>query len=56
VLAAFLRAPVSDEPETQEERAAFEVGMADVRAGRSRAISQDEMTAIIERMRREQGE
>ncbi len=56
VLAAILRAPVSDEPETEEERAAFELGMADVRAGRVRAIGQDEMTVIIERMRREQGE
>lgn len=35
VLLAFLQAPVSDEPETEEERAAFEEGMEDVRAGRT---------------------
>lgn len=56
VLAAFLRAPVSDEPETEEDRAAFEVGMADIRAGRARTLGQQEISATIDRMRRDQGE
>jgi hypothetical protein len=56
VLAAFLNAPVSDEPETDEERAAFELGMADIRAGRVRTVGREEIQATIERMRRDQGE
>ncbi|MEO7327196.1 MAG: hypothetical protein ABI193_01370 [Minicystis sp.] len=56
VLAAFLRAPVSAEVETDEERAAFELGMADIRAGRARAIDFEEMRATLEGMRRDQGE
>lgn len=54
VLAAFRNAPLADEPETEEERAAFEVGLADIRAGRGRTIGRDEMRAKIEKMRREQ--
>lgn len=56
VLAALLNAPLSDEPDTEERRAAFEVGMADIRAGRTRQIGPEEMKATLERMRRDQGE
>jgi hypothetical protein len=56
VLAAFLNAPVSAEPETDEERAAFELGMADIRAGRTRALGPDEIRATIAQMRQAQGE
>jgi predicted transcriptional regulator len=54
VWAAAQAAPLSDEPETEEERAAFEEGMADIRAGR--VVSRDAILATIERMRIEQGE
>jgi hypothetical protein len=56
LLAAFLNAPVSDEPETEEARAAFEVGMADLREGRVRTVSHQEIQATIERLRHDQGE
>lgn len=56
VLAAFLSAPLSDEPETEAERAAFEVGMADIRAGRVRTMGHDEIRATVDRMRLDQGE
>lgn len=55
MLAAFLDAPVSAEPETDDERAAFELGMADIRAGRARALGPDEIGATIAQMRRAQG-
>jgi hypothetical protein len=42
------------EPFTEEERAAFEAGMEDIRAGRCRTIDREEMRAKLERMRREQ--
>jgi predicted transcriptional regulator len=54
VWAAAQTAPLSDEPETEEERAAFEEGMAGIRAGR--VVSRDAILATIERMRIEQGE
>jgi hypothetical protein len=56
VLVAFLNALVSDERETEEERAAFEVGMANIRAGRVRTIRHEEIRATIEQMRIDQGE
>jgi hypothetical protein len=55
VLAAFDNAPLG-EPFTDDERAAFEVGMEDIRTGRVRSVSRDDMRATLERMRREQGE
>ena len=54
VLAAFLNAPLSTEPETDEERAAFDVGMADIRAGR--VVSHEAVLQTIDRMRRDSGE
>jgi hypothetical protein len=56
VLAAFLHAPLSNEPESDEERAAFERGMDDIRAGRARSIGRDEMAETLERLRQTQGE
>ena len=56
VLAAFLNAPVSTELETDEERAAVELGMADIRAGRARRLSPDEIQASLVRVRCAQGE
>ncbi|MFO0760004.1 MAG: hypothetical protein U0359_26200 [Byssovorax sp.] len=54
VWAAALAAPPADEPETEDQRAAFEEGMADIRAGR--VVSRGEILATIEKMRRAQGE
>lgn len=51
---SFDDAPVASEPYTDEERAADEVGLADIHAGRCRTISRDEMRAKLERMRRDQ--
>lgn len=53
-LFTFDDAPIG-EPFTEEERAAFEVGMEDIRAGRCRTIPREEMLAKLERMRREHG-
>lgn len=49
VLAACMSAPADDVPETDEERAAVEEGMAAIRAGRW--IGPDEVRASIERRR-----
>lgn len=55
VLAAFRNAPLSDEPETEEEREADLAAIEDYQAGRARTISREEMQATIARMRRGQG-
>lgn len=56
VLQAFLTAPLSEEPETEEEREADMAAIAEYRAGRSRAIEPAEMRSILERVRvQEQG-
>lgn len=49
VLFAFDNAPIAEEPETEEERAAVEEARAD---GRSRVIDRAEMRSILERVRR----
>ncbi|MEZ4297774.1 MAG: hypothetical protein R3B70_22645 [Polyangiaceae bacterium] len=56
VLAAFRDAPLSDEPETEEERAADRAAIAEYQAGRARTLGRDAMRATLERMRHEQGE
>jgi predicted transcriptional regulator len=53
VLAAALAAPVDDEPETEEERAAVEEGMAAIRAGHW--VSHEDVRATIDRRRRVEG-
>lgn len=55
VLAAFRNAPLSDEPETEEEREADYAAIAEYQAGRARVIGREEVLAKIERMRLEQG-
>lgn len=55
MLAALLAAPLDDEPETDEERAAFDVIEADIRAGR-RGAGPAEIARALERMRLDQGE
>jgi hypothetical protein len=52
---AILAAPLAEEPETDEERAAFDAIQADVEAGR-RGLLPAEIAATIEQMRLEQGE
>lgn len=49
VLAAAFAAPVDDTPESEEERAAVEVGMAEIRAGRW--VSSAEIHAMIQQRR-----
>jgi hypothetical protein len=51
---AVLAAPVGA-PETDEERAAYENLLTDIRAGR-RGVGRDAVLATIERMRAEQGD
>lgn len=53
-LFTFDDAPIAGEPYTDEERAADEVGLVDIRAGRCRTIPREEMDATLERMRRAQ--
>lgn len=48
VLAAFLAAPVSDEPETEEERAADLEAIADYQAGRGLRHSGAHVHAEVE--------
>jgi hypothetical protein len=55
IWAAILDAPLAEEPETDEERAAFDVIEADIHAGR-RGLRSAEIAETIEQMRREQGE
>lgn len=50
VLAAFLAAPVSDEPETEEERAADLEAIADYQAGRGLRFSGAEVHAEVEEL------
>ena len=52
---AILRAPLAEEPETEEERAAFDAIESDIRAGR-RGLPPQEIAAVIEQMRLAQGE
>lgn len=54
VLAAFLNAPLASQPETDEERAAFEEGMADIRAGR--VVSHESAARTVHRMKADSGE
>jgi hypothetical protein len=49
VLAAFDNAPLSDEPETDEERAADMAAIAEHQAGRGRGRSHAEVHADVER-------
>lgn len=55
IWAAILDAPLAEEPETEEERAAFEAIQADIQAGQ-RGLPSAEIAATIEQMRHEQGE
>jgi hypothetical protein len=52
---AIVGAPLAEEPETEEERAAFDAIQADIQAGR-RGLYPAEIAGIIEQMRLEQGE
>ncbi len=52
VLAAFLRAPMDDRPESDEERAALEAAKARYRAS-ERMVPHDEVVAAIEHRRSE---
>ena len=52
---AVLAAPLSHEPETDEEREAIAAIQADIAAGR-RGRSSEDVRALIEEMRHEQGE
>ena len=54
MLAALLAAPLADEPETDEERAAFDAIEADILAGRHGA-GPEAIAATLEMMRLEQG-
>lgn len=54
VLAAFRNAPLSDEPETAEERDADMAALADIRAGRT--VRHEDVLKTLDRMRREGGE
>ncbi len=55
VWVAVLAAPLADEPETEEEREAIAAIKADIAADR-RGHTPDDVQAIIEQMRRDQGE
>lgn len=54
MLEAILGAPLSATPETEEERAAFEVLMGSLGSGRF--VSSEEIAATVATMRREAGE
>lgn len=54
MLAALLAAPLADELETDEERAAFDAIEADIRAGR-RGVGPAAIATSIEQMRLDQG-
>jgi hypothetical protein len=55
IWAAILDAPLAEEPETEEERAAFDAIQADIQAGR-RGLRPAEIVSTIEQMRSEQVE
>lgn len=54
VWAAMLASPVAEDDLSEEERAALEEGMQDIRAGR--VVGHKDVAMIIQRMRLEQGE
>ncbi len=54
-LAAILALPLSEEPETDEERAIFEQAEADMRAG-VKGYTSEEILETIAQMRCDQGE
>ncbi len=51
---ALLASPLVEDDLSDDERAALEEGMADIRAGR--VISRNKVLETIEQLRREQGE
>jgi predicted transcriptional regulator len=51
---AILASPIGENDLTDEQRAALEEGLEDIRAGR--VVSRDHVLETIEQMRREQGE
>lgn len=54
-LSALLAAPLSEQPETAEERASFEAMIADIEGGR-RGVGSEEIRELIDQMRRDAGE
>jgi predicted transcriptional regulator len=51
---AILASPLVEDDLSEDERAALEEGMADIRAGR--VVPRDKVLETIEQLRREQGE
>ena len=51
---AMLESPVVEDDLSDDERAALEEGMADIRAGR--VVSHDKILELIERLRQSQGD
>jgi len=51
---AILESPLVEDDLSEDERAALEEGMADIRAGR--VVSRDKVLETIERLRQSQGD
>jgi predicted transcriptional regulator len=51
---AMLASPIVEDDLSEDEQAAFEEGMADIRAGR--VVSREKILETVERLRIEQGE